>query len=76
MEKAITIVNLEVVSIEEDALEMDLFADELDQRLNAGTVSSSTCISSASCGSSCASCACCFSSLCCYSVSATTAATS
>jgi len=69
MEKAITIVDLEIITIEEEALEMDLFADELDQRLNAGTVSSTTCISSASCGSSCASCACCFSSLCCKSVS-------
>jgi len=73
MEKAITIVNLEVISIEEEALEMDLFADELDQRLNAGSVSSSTCASSASSASSCASCACCFSCLCCYSFSAATA---
>ena len=47
--------------------DVDLFADELDERLNAGPagVSSSTCISSASCGgTSSASCACCFSCLC------------
>jgi hypothetical protein len=44
--------------------DMDLFADELDERYNAGTVSSTTCISSASCATSCASCGCCFSCLC------------
>lgn len=48
-------------AIEDD---MDLFADELDERYNAGTVSSTTCISSASCATSCASCGCCFSCLC------------
>lgn len=53
----------------EDAVELedtDLFADELDERYNAGTVSSTTCISSASTGTSCASCGCCFSCLCCF----------
>jgi hypothetical protein len=44
--------------------EIELFADELDERLNAGTVSSSTCFSSASSAGSCASCSCCFSCLC------------
>jgi len=49
--------------------DIDLFADELDDRMNAatvsGTVSSTTCLSSASCaGTSTASCACCFSCLC------------
>jgi hypothetical protein len=53
----------------ENIADVDLFADELDDRMNAamaaGTVSSSTCISSASCaGTSSASCACCFSCLC------------
>ncbi|MCA9961045.1 MAG: thiocillin family RiPP [Anaerolineales bacterium] len=48
----------------EELQDMDLFADELDERYNAGTVSSTTCVSSASCGSSCASCACSFSCLC------------
>jgi hypothetical protein len=53
----------------QDTTDLDLFADELDDRMNAavasGTVSSSTCISSASCGgTSSASCACCFSCLC------------
>lgn len=49
----------------EDMEEQDLFADELDERYNAGTVSSSTCLSSASCaGTSSASCACTTSSLC------------
>lgn len=52
-----------------DFADLELFADELDERINAlqaaGSVSSSTCISSASCGgTSSASCACCFSSLC------------
>ncbi|MCB0076406.1 MAG: thiocillin family RiPP [Anaerolineales bacterium] len=48
-----------------DELEdMELFADELDERYNAGTVSSTTCLSSASSATSCASCGCCFSCLC------------
>jgi hypothetical protein len=51
-----------------DFEEMDLFADELDERYNAGTVSSSTCVSSASSATSSASCACCFSCLCTGSV--------
>lgn len=49
--------------------DIDLFADELDDRMNAaavaGTVSSGTCLSSASTGgTSSASCGCSFSSLC------------
>lgn len=48
--------------------DMDLFADELDERYNAGTISSTTCISSASSATSCASCGCCFSCLCCFSL--------
>ena len=45
--------------------EVELFADELDERLNAGTVSSFTCMSSASTGgTSSASCLCSTSSLC------------
>ena len=48
----------------EELEDMDLFADELDERYNAGTVSSTTCLSSASSGTSCASCGCCFSCLC------------
>ena len=45
--------------------EVELFADELDERLNAGTVSSFTCASSASTGgTSSASCLCSTSSLC------------
>ena len=66
-QQAITIVNLEIVALDEEALEMDLFADELDQHMNAGVVSSTTCLSSASSATSCASCGCCFSSLCCFS---------
>lgn len=50
----------------EAAEEMELFADELDERLNAATVSSTTCLSSASSATSCASCGCCFSCLCCF----------
>lgn len=46
--------------------DMDLFADELDERYNAGTVSSGTCASSASSATSCASCGCTFSCLCSY----------
>lgn len=43
----------------------DLFADELDERYNAGTISSTTCVSSASCaGTSSASCICTTSTLC------------
>lgn len=61
------------ISKQDDLAEIDLFADELDDRMNAaavaGTVSSTTCISSASCaGTSTASCACCFSCLCSASV--------
>lgn len=53
--------------------DFDLFADELDERMNAaavaGTVSSTTCISSASCaGTSTASCACTTSTLCSASI--------
>ena len=53
----------------QESVDLDLFADELDDRMNAASaaasVSSSTCISSASCGgTSSASCACCFSCLC------------
>ncbi len=53
----------------DDLAHMDLFADELDDRVNAmqasGSVSSATCISSASCaGTSSASCACSASTLC------------
>lgn len=53
----------------QESVDLDLFADELDDRMNAaaaaGSVSSSTCLSSASCGgTSSASCACCFSCLC------------
>lgn len=53
----------------ENLAEIDLFADELDDRMNAaavaGTVSSATCLSSASSfGTSCAACACTTSSLC------------
>jgi hypothetical protein len=49
----------------EELEETDLFADELDERYNAGTVSSTTCLSSASCaGTSSASCLCTTSSLC------------
>ena len=49
--------------------DIDLFADELDDRMNAaavaGTVSSATCLSSASStGTSSAACGCSFSSLC------------
>ena len=45
--------------------DVELFADELDERLNAGTVSSATCISSASSGgTSSASTLCTTSSLC------------
>ncbi|MCB9127321.1 MAG: thiocillin family RiPP [Ardenticatenales bacterium] len=44
--------------------DMDLFADELDERYNAGAVSSGSCSSSASSATSCASCACTFSCLC------------
>jgi hypothetical protein len=51
----------------EELQDMDLFADELDERYNAGTISSTTCISSASSATSCASCGCCFSCLCSYS---------
>lgn len=52
-----------------DNNDIDLFADELDDRMNAaavaGTVSSGTCLSSASTGgTSSASCGCSFSSLC------------
>ncbi len=48
-----------------DLQEVELFADELDERLNAGTVSSFTCMSSASTGgTSSASCLCSTSSLC------------
>lgn len=46
--------------------ETDLFADELDTRLNAGAISSGSCSSSASSATSCASCACTFSCLCCF----------
>jgi hypothetical protein len=46
--------------------DMELFADELDERYNAGTVSSATCASSASSATSCASCGCTFSCLCSY----------
>ncbi|HVH33954.1 hypothetical protein ACFJIW_19395 [Tahibacter sp. UC22_41] len=57
--------------------DIDLFADELDDRMNAaavaGTVSSTTCLSSASSfGTSCAACACTTSTLC--SAGAATAA--
>ncbi len=53
----------------ENFADIDLFADELDDRMNAaavaGTVSSTTCLSSASSfGTSCAACACTTSSLC------------
>ena len=53
----------------DDLSHMDLFADELDDRVNAmqasGSVSSATCISSASsAGTSSASCACSASTLC------------
>lgn len=45
--------------------DVELFADELDERLNAGTISSATCISSASsAGTSSASTVCTASSLC------------
>lgn len=49
--------------------DIDLFADELDDRMNAaavaGTVSSGTCLSSASStGTSSAACGCSFSTLC------------
>ena len=45
--------------------DVELFADELDERLNAGTISSATCISSASSGgTSSASSLCTTSSLC------------
>ncbi|MCC2616148.1 hypothetical protein LJ739_07845 [Aestuariibacter halophilus] len=59
----------------QESVDLDLFADELDDRMNAaavaGTVSSSTCISSASCGgTSSASCACSFSCLCSASIAA------
>jgi hypothetical protein len=56
----------DMLLVDADNLEdTDLFADELDERYNAGTVSSSTCFSSASCaGSSSASCACTTSCLC------------
>lgn len=56
----------EMLLVDVDNLEdTDLFADELDERYNAGTVSSATCLSSASCaGTSSASCACSTSSLC------------
>ena len=47
-----------------DLQEIDLFADELDERLNAGTVSSTTCVSSASSATSCASSLCTTSTLC------------
>lgn len=46
---------------------IDLFADELDDRMNGGPVgvSSASCASSASsAGTSSASCGCCFSSVC------------
>jgi hypothetical protein len=56
------------MNIELDELQdMDLFADELDERFNAGTISSASSSSSASSATSCASCGCCFSCLCSYS---------
>lgn len=44
--------------------DMDLFADDLDERFNAGAVSSASSSSSLSSASSCASCGCSFSCLC------------
>lgn len=44
--------------------DMDLFADDLDERFNAGTVSSASSSSSLSSATSCASCGCSFSCLC------------
>lgn len=48
--------------------DVDLFADDMEERLNAGSLSSASTSSSASCAPSCASCGCTFSSVCSYSV--------
>jgi hypothetical protein len=59
------------VDVDIDELQdMDLFADELDERYNAGTISSASSSSSASSATSCASCGCTFSCLCCFSFAA------
>lgn len=53
------------MELELDELQdMDLFADELDERFNAGTVSSASSASSTTSATSCASCGCTFSCLC------------
>lgn len=53
----------------EELQDMELFADELDERFNAGTISSASSSSSASSATSCASCGCCFSCLCSFALS-------
>lgn len=45
--------------------DVDLFADDMEERLSAGSLSSASSSSSASCAPSCASCGCTFSSVCC-----------
>jgi hypothetical protein len=50
--------------------DMDLFADELDERFNAGTISSASSSSSLTSATSCASCGCTFSCLCSYEMNA------
>jgi len=64
-EKAEVKPNSEEVKIDD----LDLFADELDERMNASAVSAavssaSSSSSASSAGTSSASCACCFSSVC------------
>jgi hypothetical protein len=55
----------QVAAIEvDDIQDVDLFADDLEDRFNAGSVSSASTSSSASCAPSCASCGCTFSSIC------------
>lgn len=61
MGKVITM-NMEIEIHEME--DMDLFADDLDERFNAATVSSASSSSSLSSASSCASCGCTFSCLC------------
>lgn len=59
--------NDSILAEDEGFQDVDLFADDLEDRLNAGTISSASTSSSASCAPSCASSACTASTICSYS---------
>lgn len=64
MSDTITIIKEQELLTAQDLTEVDLFADELDERFNAGSVSSWSSSSSLSSAVSCASSSCTVSSAC------------